>query len=935
MSLKQPVLFALRWCGSCVLLILCWTVWLALALLLTVQIWIATHRELALPDFVLQAMEDHLAASGVTARFGRGVFDPTGRFVIEHVQLFAADQPTPLVTIRAAYARLDFWALVAGDVRVHELRLTGLELHVPAMLSPSGTDEAVVSDLDGVFRLSRSDYDIALCTFRIAGLSVAGRGRFHLPAALRSRTSKMPMLDLLMARYFKVSRRLLGLRPQLDALEEPRVQLVLTPSPEQGALVEAELLADSYHPTPAYSVTGAEARTIFPLLGKEPCPVHVQLEMDGVEWEGRAQAARVRVDLAGSLVPDRFAFSPQTAQMTAARGTVMTVPLEAPLLDVALARLPLLQADFSARTGGSAIAVRGAADVKAGTGTLELSGAVSPTLLALGRRQSSSAALKWAELREPARVRAKVDFAAGWKPTRTEGDIAIRHVVFHDVPVDYVAGHVTYTGHDLQVTDLVMLQGDNAAQGSYSMDTATHDYRFLLQGQLRPLDISGWFKAWWPRFWGNFDFAAVPPAANIDLSGRWGTAQFTSLFCQVDAARPGIRGVPFDRARTLLFFRPNYFNVFEFTTERAGHSAHGSFELAIEPHRATYRMLDFEGVSDLDPVECARLYGPAAMTLVAPYQFAEPPTVQLTGHLEGPAMPGGPHARVHAVLASRGHFRFHNFPLDDLKFTADYTDGVLDLRPVEIGFAGGAATGKARLDGPPEARVLAFDATLNGADLARAIQALDEFQLAGKPVAPDHPKGRFLQRASGGRLDAALTAEGRFRQAFSFHGEGHFVITDRDLGQIHLFGPLSELLSKTLLNFTSLRLDDAHASFKLDGDKLAFSQVKLTGPTAAIDARGEYLLDAKTLDFKAKVFPLQETGFVLTDVLGAVLTPLSNVLELKLTGPLEKPSWTFYYGPTYLLQALTRPAAGEQPGTAPNGNAPAPLAPTAAPAPQP
>ena len=928
MSLKRPVLFALRWCGSCVLLILCWTVWLALAALLAVQIWIATHRELALPDFVLRAMEDRIATSGVTARFGRAVFDPTGRFVIEHVQLFVPAHPTPLVTIRAAYASLDFWALLVGDFRPHELRLTGLALHVPAMLSPSGTDEAVVSDLDGVFRPSRSDYDIALCTFRIAGLSVTGRGGFHLPAAVRSRTSTMPMLDLLMARYLKAGRRLLALRPQLDALEEPRVQLVLTPSEEHGAMVEAELFARSFHPAPAYSVTMADARTVFPLLGGAPCPVHVTLAADGVEWEDRAQAARVRIDLAGSLVPDRFAFAPQTAQMTAARGTVMAVPLEAPLLDVALARLPRLQAVFSVRAGGSAIAVRSEADVKAGAGTLELSGALTPTLLNFVRHQPAFAMLKWIELHEPAPVHATVEFAPGWKPARAEADISVRHVTFHDVPLDAAAGHVTYAGHDLRVTDLLLLQGDNAAHGSYTLDTTTRDYRFLLQGRLRPLDISGWFKAWWPRFWGNFDFTAVPPAADVDITGRWGTAQFTSGFCQVDAARPGIRGMPFDRARTLLFFRPNYFDVFEFTTERAGHSAHGSFELTTDPQRATYRTLDFDGVSDFDPAECARLYGPAGTALVAPYQFAEPPTVRLTGRLEGPAMPGGPHARVHLVLASHGRLTFHTFPLDDLKFTADYTDGILDLRQIETGFAGGAATGKARLDGPPEARVLAFDAILNGADLARVINALDEFQLAGKPASPDRPKGRFLRRASGGRLDAALTAEGRYREPFSYRGDGSVAITGRELGEIHLFGLLSELL-----NFTSLRLDAAHASFKLEGNKLAFSQVKLTGPTAAIDARGDYLLDAKTLDFKAKVFPLQESGFVLTDVLGAMLTPLSNVLELKLTGPLEKPSWAFYYGPTYLLRALTRPAAGEQPETAPDGKAPAPLTPAAAPAP--
>jgi len=923
MNLKQPMLFALRWCGSCVLLIICWAVWLALSALLAVQIWIATHRELALPDFALRALERRLAASEITARFGRAVFDPTGRFVIENVQLFFPPHSTPLVTIRGAYASLDFWALLVGDFRLHELRLTGLDLHLPAMLSPSGTDEVVLSDLDGVFHPSRSDYDIALCTFRLAGLSIASRGGFHLPAAVRTRSSTMPMLDLLLQRYLKAGRKLVALRPLLDALEDPRVQLVLTPSEERGAIVEAELFARAFHPAFPCRVTMAGAHTTFPLLGAAPYPVRVKLEADGVEWEGRAQAGRLRVDLAGSLVPDRFAFTPQSAQMTAARGTMMAIPFEAPFLDVTLTRFPRLQGDFSVRAGGSAIAVRGEADVKTGEGAFELSGALTPALFNHALHRFDFPVLKGIELHEPAPMHGTVELAQGWKPAHAEADVSVRHVTVRDVPIDAASGHVTYTGHDLRVTDLLLLQGDNVARGSYTVDPATRDYRFLLQGRLRPPDISGWFKAWWPRFWGSYDFTAAPPVADVDVTGRWGTARFTSVFCQVDADHLGIRGEPFDHVRTILFFRPNYFNVFEFTAERAGHSAHGSFELTIDPQRATYRTLDFEGVSDLDPAECARLYGPAGTAFVAPYQFAEPPAVHLSGRLEGPAIPGGPHARINLVLASRGHLTAHNFPLDHLKFTADYNDGILNLRQIEAGLAGGSATGQARLDGPPETRRLAFDALLTGADLARFVNALDEFQLAGKPRSPDRPPGRFLRRATGGRLDASLTAEGRYRQPFSFQGDGYFIITGRELGEIHLLGLLSELLSKTLFNFTSLRLDTAHANFKLEGNKLVFSQVKLTGPTAAIDARGEYLLDAKTLDFKAKVFPLQESGFVLTDVLGAVLTPLSNVLELKLTGPLEKPSWAFYYGPMYLLRALTRPSAEAPPEATPGGMAPA------------
>jgi hypothetical protein len=129
------------------------------------------------------------------------------------------------------------------------------------------------------------------------------------------------------------------------------------------------------------------------------------------------------------------------------------------------------------------------------------------------------------------------------------------------------------------------------------------------------------------------------------------------------------------------------------------------------------------------------------------------------------------------------------------------------------------------------------------------------------------------------------------------------------------------LLSRTpLLNFTSLRLDSAQASFRIEGNKIVFPQVKLQGPRAAIEARGEYLLDGKALDFNARVFPLQESKIVVADALGILLSPLSNVLELKLTGPLEKPSWAFAFGPTNILRTITRPLNGGSP--APNGTPP-------------
>src|SRR5690606_28154387 len=101
-----------------------WTAWLVLAVLLFFQLYIATARELAIPDFVLRKLESRLEESGIRATFSRTSFDPAGRVLIEDVQLSLPAFNEPIVTSRAAYVRLDLWALMTGRVEAREIRLT-------------------------------------------------------------------------------------------------------------------------------------------------------------------------------------------------------------------------------------------------------------------------------------------------------------------------------------------------------------------------------------------------------------------------------------------------------------------------------------------------------------------------------------------------------------------------------------------------------------------------------------------------------------------------------------------------------------------------------------------------------------------------------------------------------------------------------------------
>jgi hypothetical protein len=172
------------------------------------------------------------------------------------------------------------------------------------------------------------------------------------------------------------------------------------------------------------------------------------------------------------------------------------------------------------------------------------------------------------------------------------------------------------------------------------------------------------------------------------------------------------------------------------------------------------------------------------------------------------------------------------------------------------------------------------------------------------------------------RLNLAASAEGRHDNLFSYRGEGNAFLQGPGLGEVSLLGALSELLK-----FTSLRFTEARTNFKIEGPRLVFPTVTLRGSNSAIDAHGTYALDQSTLDFNAKLFPFQESENFLKTVVGAVLTPLSNAFEVKLTGSPTKPNWSFVIGPTNFLRSLsTGNESGSKNESAPGDKPPEPRA---------
>jgi hypothetical protein len=210
-------------------------------------------------------------------------------------------------------------------------------------------------------------------------------------------------------------------------------------------------------------------------------------------------------------------------------------------------------------------------------------------------------------------------------------------------------------------------------------------------------------------------------------------------------------------------------------------------------------------------------------------------------------------------------------------------------------------TGRTKITSAGPDRRIAFDLTLKDASLGRAADTLQQYGARRKGLPPP-PPGKFVQERFNVRFDVTASAAGRYDDPLSYRGEGQAFVQGAELGEVPLLGLLSELF-----RFTALRFTTANAKFKIEGAKVAFSEFNVRGANSAIEAHGDYALDRRELDFKARILPFQESDNLLKTALGAVLSPLSNVLEVVLSGTLEKPRWALVLGPTNLLRSLATP----------------------------
>jgi hypothetical protein len=772
------------------------------------------------------------------------------------------------------------------------------------MLSASGGVEPLIEDLDAGFSItSRGDeFSVDYLTCRLANLCVSAHGTVNVgrltpPAAARAGRG-LPLAAFLAGNYLALSREFTRAQGQLAALDHPILTAVLVPSDTRAAIVHATLYALGAKVAAPVALQAGELRASsrFPLLGGPAVMTSAQVVTESLRVGGAFGAAGVRARIRGSLQIESLAFHPRELDVTAGTLSLQGLFVTGPIAQVHFEPQGQYTVELSGGVLGRPAGLRAAVDLPARAARVAFDASLSPRLLEPISERTGYDLRHFADLQAPVEATGLLRLAPGWKFADLHARVDTGPFVAYHVAFSQAHATLDLSPQRLRVTDAFGVSGENDVNGSYEQDFTTQDFRYLVWGHLRPLDISDWFNGdWWTGIFGNFAFPAEPPTANLDISGRYSRVRRFNVFGQLAVKGPVLKGIPVDRLQLILYVNEFGANGLTVDATKGAGAVKGTFRLATEPTQGQWTALDLEAAADVDPALVAPILPDAATAAIRDFAFDRAPAISLHGHFDGPDTAPVPHFDLHLVLRDPAPVRIHGVPFENAAFRLDLVDQALDLADIEAGFAGGLAKGEAHADGPEGDRRLRFKAALTGASLGQAAAAASGYVLAA-PAKTASAMALFAKDKSGVRLDLNVAAAGQLGKVATFAGDGSVQLQGAQLGQVALFGGLSRVLK-----FPELRFTQARSSVKISNGLLEFPDLTVKGANSQIQAKGTYAIDRHELDFTATIYPFMESGSLL-QIFNALSAPLSAVLRVRLTGTIEDPAWRLAYSPLNLLR---------------------------------
>lgn len=819
-----------------------------------------------------------------------------GSLQVESLALRVAPHELPVVT--AEQLNLKAAMTISGPLKLKSLSLSGGRFYIPAVYAPDGIRGPLLEGIAA--RLHPGAEGLTIDSFAATFGNLSIRGSAQLPILQNASAGHVDARAFL-PQLFSAIQPVLRETPLLQHLSAPALHLAIQSGKDGQITATGRLTGQELNYRGIVAEDLALSTTLNFTDGKWDAVSATLIEAATVSSEQPPMRGK---GLRALLQPGEWAALTRgewpELQVAADSLTIAEREWQLPQLDLSLQALPTIH--FSGTTGGlnGALELSGRIDLDARSGELSARGQVElPELMAPG---PNSALPELIFDRMPyctLAITLGEDFALQTADVRAQLDsFSVNGIGF-----DHLQARGSYRQGQISFPEIYLSRAWQWLDLGLHYDLSSRDYRVRLIGSAKPDDYNAILPRWWAAIFKDFDFESVSDAhGDFIVYGNTAERAAKLFFGKAHAGTLEYRGVRIEEGSLFVRGRGPYAEIFKMDLQQPDGWTRGSIRFCSRLDDVPGPLsihLDLQTRMRID--EAKQLFDDEIAALLNDFEAAYPVEATLRGAIFNDAYPGfAPYSFVDIQTNSARPLRFKGIALDDLRFDLFGRNDVTHLRNLQSGFAGGRINAAADLTRDEEDRPrIRLQGHLHAADPS---QIEDFLQMLSDRKDDDTIAQE--RAGQGRRFDAELHAQGPVEDLYAFSGFGHFRLENETLGQIQLFGPISTLLQRARIGYTSFRLDTMEGSFAIEGERLQFNDLRIDGPQTRMDATGVFGLLDQSLDVRVSVYLFGNAGnpdSPLRQLQQWVSQPLPNLLEFQLSGTLEEQRWRSLYDPRNLL----------------------------------
>ena len=464
----------------------------------------------------------------------------------------------------------------------------------------------------------------------------------------------------------------------------------------------------------------------------------------------------------------------------------------------------------------------------------------------------------------------------------------------NDLTLDPVRFKFVRNGDQLKLTELSALANGGPLAGEIDLNLSTRAWHTSLQGAVKPGPIGTLTGRGLQTFIKRFTFPNAPPSISAELSHS-GVKGSLRLDGTISGHGLTCAGIPLDYCATTMAYSNRVLVLTGFRADHAEKNFSGDIEIDF-----ARKLAEFDVVNEFPPHQIAQALAPNRPTILNEFTFEGPIISKGRGQVD---YSGGTNHHFDGVFTTEG--------VSFAGLNANLFHSDISGRGSELIFSN---TSMQLFDGAVEGGAT-FDLQFND-DTSPCRLDIDATELNLTEILQHFSTSK--PSTTKGRLSATVDLRADTAAGFwaSVRGQGEVEVE----GQLHdlpVLGGFSRLIRTTLPGFSLFSITSLYSKYDLHDGALHTDNLELGGTLLSARAHGNFSSE-RGLDFIVQAEPLRQTRehkkwYQLhlwgADALKQTTAPLFRLLEFRLTGTLEKPSWRLVNLPKELSTLLQKPTS--------------------------